>query len=105
MQGRYIELIKRLLFNQAQRARVKRELGWQPPTSGWLKLNTNSASDGNRGFATAGGVIRDGEGRLCAGFSLNIGRCSTLLAELWGVYYGLVIAWERKIPQLDLVVD
>lgn len=36
---------------------------------------------------------------------LNIGRCSTTLAEMWGVYYGLYMAWDRRFVQVDLEVD
>ena len=27
------------------------------------------------------------------------------MAELWGVYYGLVIAWEKGISRLEVEVD
>ena len=70
-----------------------------------MKLNTDGASHGNPGLASAGGVLRDGEGEWCGGFALNIGRCSAPLAELWGVYYGLVIAWEKGIRRLEVEVD
>ncbi|KAG7589698.1 Ribonuclease H-like superfamily [Arabidopsis suecica] len=72
---------------------------------GWFKLNTDGASHGNPGLAAAGGVVRDGEGNWCSSFALNIGICSAPLAELWGVYYGLYIAWERGITCLELEVD
>ena len=39
------------------------------------------------------------------GFALNIGICSAALAELWGVYYGLCIAWDRGIRRLEVEVD
>ena len=39
------------------------------------------------------------------GFAFNIGICSAPLAELWGVYYGLCIAWDRGYRQLELEVD
>ncbi|CAA7019726.1 unnamed protein product [Microthlaspi erraticum] len=87
------------------RARVVRDIGWQAPSAGCFKLNTDGASHGNPGLATAGGVIRDGDGKWCGGFALNIGRCTAPLAELWGVYYGLVIAWERKFSLLEFEVD
>lgn len=77
--------------------RVERMIGWTVPRVGWVKLNTDGASHGNPGLATAGGVLRSGEGRLIGGFSLNIGRCTAPLAELWGVYYGLYIAWEKRV--------
>ncbi|KAL9831279.1 putative ribonuclease H domain, reverse transcriptase zinc-binding domain-containing protein [Arabidopsis thaliana] len=70
-------------------ARVERMIRWKEPSVGWFKLNTDGASRGNPGPATAGGVLRDENGIWCGGFALNIGRCSAPLAELWGVYYGL----------------
>jgi len=70
-----------------------------------LKINTDGASRGNPGLATAGGVLQDNEGRWCGGFSLNIGRSSAPMAELWGAYYGLYLAWERKSSHIELEVD
>jgi len=59
-----------------------------------MKLNTDGASRGNPGLATVGGVVRDGQGRWCGGFDLNIGVC-----------YGLSIAWERRFRRVELEVD
>ena len=69
------------------------------------KFNTDGASHGNPRPVSAGGVLRNGEGEWCDGFASNIGRCSAPLAELWGVYYALVIAWEKGISRLELEVD
>ena len=85
------------------RARVERMVGWMAPC--WVKVNTDGASHGNPGLATAGGVIRDSEGKWCGGFALNIGRCSAPLAELWGVYYGLYLAWEQRVLRVEVEVD
>ena len=49
-------------------------IGWTPPRVGWMKLNTDGASHGNPGLATAGGVLRNGDGEWCGGFVFNIGR-------------------------------
>ncbi|CAA7051378.1 unnamed protein product [Microthlaspi erraticum] len=39
-------------------------------------------------------------------FSINnIKICSAPLAELWGVYYGLLMAWERRVPRLIIEVE
>jgi len=84
---------------------VERMVTWRPPQDGWLKLNTDRAFHKNPVLITAGGVIRDAAGSWCGGFALNIGVCSTPLAELWGVYYGLYIAWERHITRLEVEVD
>lgn len=69
--------------------RLERLIGWVVPPKGWYKLNTDGASHGNPGLATAGGVLHDERGDWCGGFAVNLGRCSAPLAELWGVYYGL----------------
>lgn len=74
--------------------RVEKLIAWVRPDYGWTKLNTDGASHGNAGLATAGGVLRDSDGQWCGGFALNIGLCSAPLAELWGVYYGLYMARE-----------
>ncbi|KAL9816790.1 putative reverse transcriptase domain, ribonuclease H domain, ribonuclease H-like superfamily [Arabidopsis thaliana] len=80
-------------------------VGWSVPAEGWLKLNTDGASRGNPGLSTAGGVLRGREGEWLGGFSLNIGRCTAPAAELWGVYYGLYLAWEKKVSRVELEVD
>ncbi|CAA7049015.1 unnamed protein product [Microthlaspi erraticum] len=85
--------------------RVERLIAWTRPGLGWVKLNTDGASRGNPGLATAGGVLRDDSGQWRRGFALNIGICSALLAELWGVYYGLCIAWEHRAQRVEIEVD
>ncbi|KAL0900758.1 hypothetical protein Bca101_084719 [Brassica carinata] len=63
-------------------SRIEIMVGWTSPRVGWMKLNTDGASHGNPGPA-----------------------CSAPLAELWEVYYGLVVTWERGIRRLELEVD
>ena len=84
--------------------RTEQLIAWKPPRREWLRLNTDGASRGNPGLATAGGALRDGLGRWCGGFSINIGFCSAPLAELWGVYYGLYMAWEKRLMRIELEV-
>ncbi|KAL9286103.1 putative RNA-directed DNA polymerase [Arabidopsis thaliana] len=91
--------------NGGLRTRVERLVAWKPPDGEWVKLNTDGASRGNLGLATTGGVLRDGIGHWCGGFALDIGVCSAPLAELWGVYYGLYMAWERRFTRVELEVD
>ncbi|KAG7543761.1 Ribonuclease H-like superfamily [Arabidopsis thaliana x Arabidopsis arenosa] len=88
-----------------QVGRVEKQIAWLKPAAGWVKVNTDGASRGNPGLAAAGGVLRDETGKWCGGFSLNIGVCSAPLAELWGVYYGLYIAWERRATRVELELD
>ncbi|CAA7016724.1 unnamed protein product [Microthlaspi erraticum] len=63
----------------------------------------DGASRGNPGIAAAGGVLLDEHGTWICGFALNIGVWSAPLAELWGVYYGLCMAWEQRV-QRDWIV-
>ncbi|CAA7029707.1 unnamed protein product [Microthlaspi erraticum] len=85
--------------------RIERLVHWVRPSPGWVKVNTNGASRGNPGLATAGGVLRDESGSWLRGFALNIGICMAPLAELWGVYYGLCMVWESKAERVELEVD
>lgn len=87
-----IEANVKLKEHGQSRERVEKQISWNRPTNGWFKLNTDGASRGNPGLATAGGAIRDEYGEWNGGFAINIGICSAPLAELWGVYYGLCIA-------------
>ncbi|KAG7579199.1 hypothetical protein ISN45_Aa03g033600 [Arabidopsis thaliana x Arabidopsis arenosa] len=86
-------------------SRVERQISWTVPLDGWVKVNTDGASHGNPGKATAGGVLRDMTGSWMVGFALHIGVCSAPMAELWGVYYGLYLAWERRATRVEVDVD
>lgn len=39
------------------------------------------------------------------GFSINIGVCSVTKAELWGIYQGLLLAWEVGIRNILIEAD
>ncbi|CAL1367953.1 unnamed protein product [Linum trigynum] len=78
-----------------QANRITEQISWQPPSSGWHKLNIDGASAGNPGTAGAGGVIRDEQGRWIAGFVAKIGEATAALAELWAFYHGLE-SWMRQ---------
>ncbi|KAH9673337.1 reverse transcriptase domain-containing protein [Citrus sinensis] len=65
------------------------------------RLNNSHINEG----AGAGGIIRDSVGHWLAGFCMNIGESSVLMAELWGLYQGLHLAWEAGIKRLLVEVD
>ncbi|CAA7062199.1 unnamed protein product [Microthlaspi erraticum] len=96
---------KAKLHNQVKRTRVEREIKWIRLSPGWIKINTDGASKGKPVLVSAGGVIHDENGAWCQGVALNIRIYTASLAELWGVYYGLVIAWERRSQRVELEVD
>ncbi|PKI35839.1 hypothetical protein CRG98_043748 [Punica granatum] len=60
--------------------------------------------EGTKGSG-AGGVIRDSNDTWIGGFMHNIGRASSMMAELWGVCSGMDLAWFLGCPRLTLEVD
>ncbi|OMO49818.1 reverse transcriptase [Corchorus capsularis] len=53
----------------------------------------------------AGGLLRDDAGNWVGGFMLNIGRTSSLCAELWGVRQGLIMARNMGLKSLVVELD
>ena len=84
--------------------KVEKWIGWQPPVWPLCKLNSDGACKRNRG-SFAGGILRNSNGDWVSGFAMNIGYCSVIVAELWGVYQGLVMAWNHGIRWLLVEVD
>lgn len=75
------------------------------PPSGWFKINTDGVSKGNPGSAGCGGILRDDVGNWVQGFGYHIGHCSAYMAELWGIFRGLQIAWKLGIKKLIVESD
>ncbi|WCJ28598.1 Polynucleotidyl transferase ribonuclease H-like superfamily protein [Euphorbia peplus] len=78
---------------------------WAPPENNWFKLNSDGCSKGNPGLAGAGGVIRDNKSKWIFGFMFNIGNCSAVQSELWGILKGLMLAWDVGIKHLIVESD
>ncbi|XP_061371034.1 uncharacterized protein LOC133313656 [Gastrolobium bilobum] len=76
---------------------------WTAPNHGYFKLNVDGAVNG--GQAACGGLIRGRNGDWIDGFSIFLGSCSPLMAELWAVYHGLVFAWNHNWKQITLESD
>jgi len=36
---------------------------------------------------------------------VNLGNCPILLADFWGIFYGLKMAWDSDIRQLEVECD
>ncbi|MCH98804.1 ribonuclease H protein, partial [Trifolium medium] len=67
------------------------EIGWKPPSSSFVRPNTDGArKDNNK--AGCGGIIRGNQGEWLGGFAKGVGECSAFIAELWGVFEGLSLA-------------
>ncbi|XP_073037131.1 uncharacterized protein [Primulina eburnea] len=78
---------------------------WLRPPSGCFKLNVDGSSRGNPGDSSAGGVVRDHSGRVLLSFSEFIGAGSTIRAELWAVWRGLILCSDLSLFPLWIEVD
>jgi len=68
--------------NRRDTARVIEKDFSQPPPKGFLKYNTNGASNGNSGTARYGGVLRDEEGNIIFIFHYHLGKATNNMAEV-----------------------
>lgn len=48
------------------------------------------------GKAACGGVLRNHLGEVIVAFAKEIGYCSVVITELWAIFFGLKIAWDRS---------
>ena len=80
-------------------------VGWYPPPDGWLKLNSDGAVSGVSGLACAGGLLRNSDGKWAGGFIMNIGICSVLRSELWGMLQGISFDWSAGFRKLLVECD
>ncbi|KAL4283143.1 hypothetical protein GQ457_16G010650 [Hibiscus cannabinus] len=87
--------------NAVHRAGVR----WEAPPPSWCKVNVDGACDSATGRASCGGAIRSDSGQWLMGFSRQLGLCSSLEAELWGIFEGLMCAWSIRIANLILESD
>ena len=67
------------------------KVSWTKPAANWFKLNTDGSLLGNPGRASGGGLARNDRGMWIAGFTQNIGKATSVEAELWGLRAGLFL--------------
>ncbi|EOY25852.1 Non-LTR retroelement reverse transcriptase [Theobroma cacao] len=80
-------------------------VGWSPPPEDWIAVNSDGAFKSAVGIAAAGGVLRDSHGTWIVGYACKLETSSVFRAELWGVYKGLQLAWERGFRKVKLQSD
>ncbi|CAA0818851.1 Polynucleotidyl transferase- ribonuclease H-like superfamily protein [Striga hermonthica] len=82
-----------------------RLIRWEAPVDGTFKVNTDGCFISTSGMATAGGLVRDAGGRWIGVFTMNIGYCLITRAELWGLFQGLLLAWDLGCRKVIVEVD
>uniref|UniRef100_A0A2N9HWM1 Reverse transcriptase domain-containing protein n=1 Tax=Fagus sylvatica TaxID=28930 RepID=A0A2N9HWM1_FAGSY len=85
--------------------KVETLIGWTPPPTGFVKLNTNGSVLHNPGHASSRGLLRDSNGNWIQGFSHFLGITNSLVAELWGLRDGLTLARDLHISRLVVELD
>ena len=60
---------------------VIRQVRWEKPSSGWMKLNTDGTANTSLGSTGGGGLIRDEWGNWVLGFSRKIGDANSFMVE------------------------
>ncbi|KAK8476470.1 hypothetical protein V6N11_000009 [Hibiscus sabdariffa] len=78
---------------------------WRPPDSSWFQLNVDGVVEVGSNSAATGGVLRNGNGDWVFEFARSIGKCSTILVELWVVLDGLKHAWRLGIHKVAILSD
>ncbi|XVE98827.1 hypothetical protein REPUB_Repub03eG0142400 [Reevesia pubescens] len=76
------------LYLKATMQTDMRLVGWSLLVSGYVRLNTNRASLGNPGVASAGCLLRTHLREWLVGFKAHLGMCFNIIVELQAVRYG-----------------
>ena len=84
---------------------IMKQVRWEKPQVGWVKLNTDGASGPGTDRTGCGGIIRDEQGRWITGFSRRIGVANSFIAELWGLRDGLHLCCCRNFDSLEVEID
>ncbi|CAN1781286.1 Putative ribonuclease H protein At1g65750, partial [Linum perenne] len=86
-------------------ARQAHLIGWRPAEEGCFNMNSDGSLYTNPNRSAAGGVIRDDSGRFVSAFSMNLGSCSIMRAELRSIVEGTKRAWNLGIRNLRIQSD
>ncbi|KAF7813490.1 ribonuclease H [Senna tora] len=74
-----------------------------------FRSGSNMSTDGavyrSSRKAGCGGLIRDQDGCWVRGFKKRIGITSPLTVELWGIFYGLSLAWNIQASRVEIESD
>ena len=84
---------------------VVRQIRWEKPELGWLKLNTDASSNASLGSAAGGGLIRDERGNWVIGFTRKLGTVNSFTAEIWALRDGLLLCCQMKLPAVIVELD
>nr|DAD29471.1 TPA_asm: hypothetical protein HUJ06_030939 [Nelumbo nucifera] len=71
---------------------------WSPAPSPWVKLNFDGSNKRRASRSGAGGLLRGAEGHFIAAFVMPLVAVNDpLIAEAWGLWHGLQLAFRLQI--------
>jgi len=85
-----------------KRKRTQTLIGWSRPPVDYVKINVDGSAIASPGLSTAGGILRDSEANWLSGFQYRVFYSHILTAELWAIYHGLSLCWEKVFAKLFL---
>lgn len=91
--------------NSSKPPRSQIQVKWTTPNPGYVKLNTDRAICGVHGKAGGGGVLRCSSGNWVAGFARKLGAVSSIIAELWALKDGLLLAKQLNLLNVNIELD
>lgn len=97
--------IDAVMNGMEERSDTRAHVRWLPPSFGEVALNCDGIVTGAGMNASCGGLLRDEDGHFIFGFAPNLGSCSILAAELWGIFHGLRMAWNRGFQNIVVYSD
>ncbi|CAN1339693.1 Putative ribonuclease H protein At1g65750 [Linum perenne] len=80
-------------------------LAWEPGPRGWVTMHSDDNVNRAAGKASAGGLVRDSDGRCILDYTMNIDNCSLTRAEMRGAIEGLNRTWNAGFRRVVLRLD
>lgn len=77
-----------------------KEVGWESKPGFDFVVNVDGCSLGNPGQAGFGALMRGSEGNWISGVYGFIGGSDNLKAEIYGLCFGLNLAWNHGVKKL-----
>ena len=75
-------------------------VSWQPPMSGFMKLNVDGSSLENPGSLGAEFFVRDEHGTLRYAATLFMGEGNSFKAELFSLLHGIRYCFQHDLQQI-----
>ncbi|CAL5341098.1 unnamed protein product [Camellia sinensis] len=72
---------------------------------GNLKLNIDDCSKGDSSQAGYGELLRDETGTWLWCYNDKLGHCTSLKVEIWTIYRGLTILFQKEVTNVELETD